>query len=157
MSQGLAEIYQSAWVPEFAREYLQKLDRPYERKDLRIIGKGQLMEEEKKEDQANRVLFCDTDMLVLKVWSEFKYGTCDDWISRKVQKHRYDLYLLCDIDLEWKEDPLREHPDKREDLFNLYIRELDSLEVRYRIISGQGKDRLRNAVAAVSQELGIDP
>ena len=156
LSRKLASEFNTLWVPEYAREYLLKLERDYEQKDLPIIGRGQLREEEQRAAAAKRLLFCDTDMIVLKIWSLFKYGVCDEWILSQVQEHKYDLYLLCDIDLPWEDDPLREHPGRRQELFNLYIRELDDLKVPYHVISGKGEKRLKSAAVAIKTELGIE-
>ncbi len=157
LSRKLASKYNTLWVPEYAREYILKLGRDYEQKDLAIIGRGQLGEEEQLAAAASRLLFCDTDLIVIKIWSLFKYGTCDEWILERVKDHKYDLYLLCDIDLPWEDDPLREHPDRRQELFNLYIRELDELKVPYHVVSGKGEKRLKSAVDSIEAELGIEP
>lgn len=102
-----------------------------------------------------RLLFCDTDLVVTKIWSLFKYGKCDPWIEETVRTHRYDLYLLCNVDLPWENDPLREHPDRRIELFDHYLKELELLKVPYRVISGQGETRLQHAISAVDGALGI--
>jgi nicotinamide riboside kinase len=63
---------------------------------------------------------------VIKIWSEFKYGFCDPEILTLMKEQKYDLHLLADVDLPWEDDPLREHPDKRQELFDLYKAELES-------------------------------
>lgn len=113
------------------------------------------MKEELYALEAVSYLFCDTDLLVTKVWSEFKYGKCDPWILEQVNIHRYDLYLLCDIDLPWQDDPLREHPDKRKELFDIYHRHLLEMKVDFVIVAGIGDRRLENAIKAISGRLGI--
>jgi NadR type nicotinamide-nucleotide adenylyltransferase len=157
LSKNLANIFETTWVSEYAREYLNQIDRHYTKEDILAIARGQLHNEEEIAQKASKILFCDTDMIVLKIWSEFKYGTCNNWIKNKVVSHRYDLYLLCDIDLEWVDDPLREHPGEREELFNLYIRELETISAPYRIISGKGSNRVNNAMRAIEEELGLKP
>ena len=67
-----------------------------------------------------------------------------------ILKHQYDLYLLTDIDLEWKPDPQREHPHLRQEIFNLYKKELSARKFPYKIVSGKGEDRLRDAVSYVN-------
>lgn len=146
----LANHYPALWVPEVARQYLANLGRAYMFEDIVLIAKAQLELENALAEKARRFLFCDTDFLVTKIWSNYKYGKCDPWIDEKVKSHRYDLYLLCDIDLPWVEDPLREHPDKRRELFEMYRRELESLQVNYKIISGKGEVRLMNAISAIT-------
>ncbi|MCD4735883.1 MAG: ATP-binding protein, partial [Bacteroidales bacterium] len=76
LSAQLAEHFNTVWAPEYAREYLQKIQRPYTQEDLLEIAKGQKRMHEKMMKFARNILFCDTEMLVIKIWSEFKYGNC---------------------------------------------------------------------------------
>jgi NadR type nicotinamide-nucleotide adenylyltransferase len=149
LTRELAEHYQTAWVPEYARGYLEQLGRPYGEKDILLIAQGQMMHEESQLPEANDFLFCDTELLVTKIWSEVKYNRCDPWISEAVDSHRYDLYLLCDIDLPWEYDPLREHPDLRRFLFDLYYNELKNRNFPFAVVRGTGKDRLDHAIGIV--------
>lgn len=146
LAQALSRHYKTLSVPEYARVYLEALDRPYDYEDILEIGLKQLQLEELLATKANRYLFCDTDMLVLQVWCEYKYGKCHPWISERVRDHTYDLYLLCDIDIPWVDDPLREHPESRKEIFEIYRQKLDPLGYRYEIISGMGEERLRTAI-----------
>jgi NadR type nicotinamide-nucleotide adenylyltransferase len=149
LSEQLAAHYQTAWVPEYAREYLEKLGRPYEERDILFIARGQVSGEERQLPQATRFLFCDTESLVTKIWSEVKYGRCDPWILDAIERHPYDLYLLCDVDLPWEYDPLREHPDQRQYLFDLYYNELKNRKYPFFVVRGTGPDRLANAVRII--------
>ena len=120
---ALADHYQCSWVPEFAREYLLKLGRPYNYDDLLIIARGQLQAEDEMTRQSeNRFLFIDTDMYVMKVWCEFVFGKCHAFILDQIAERKYDLYLLCNTDLPWIKDELREYPDleNRKKLFRIY-------------------------------------
>jgi NadR type nicotinamide-nucleotide adenylyltransferase len=155
LAKQLSTFYQTIFVPEIAREYLSTLGRAYVIEDIVKIAKKQLQMENTLAGQAERILFCDTDLLVTKIWSNYKYGICDHWIEEKVKSHGYDLYLLCSIDLPWVEDPLREHPGKREELFALYLRELQQLKVNFAIISGIGTERTENAILAVEAAFKI--
>src|SRR5690606_1258045 len=101
----------TVWVPEYAREYLLNLSRNYQQKDLYEIAEGQMEAENNALEQANRFLFCDTDLYVIKVWSEHKYNACDYRVLQEIAVRNYDLYLLTDIDIPWIYDPLREHPE----------------------------------------------
>lgn len=153
LSENLAGHYDTFWVNEFAREYLAIIHMPYVFEDLKEIAKGQYIEENKTVRKAliqnKNQIFCDTDFLVLYIWSIKKYGKCDTYIEEKLNEHRYDLYLLCDIDLPWEFDPLRENPDEREMLFNMYKSVLEKLNLPYKIVSGKGEMRLSNAVGFV--------
>src|SRR5690606_11050767 len=108
LSKFLAAEFNTVWVPEFAREYLDNLSRPYIIDDLTEIAKGQIEQEDSLTARANQVLICDTNLYVIKVWSNFKYGHCDPWILRQIAERPYDLYLLTYVDIPWEYDPLRE-------------------------------------------------
>lgn len=151
LAKQLAGYYQTIFVPEIARAYLANLGNVYVYEDIVKIAKEQLELENTLAKKTEKILFCDTDFLVTKIWSSYKYGKCDRWIEEKVKSHRYDLYLLCDIDLPWGEDPLREHPGKREELFSLYLKALQQLNVNFAIISGKNELRLKNAILAVEK------
>jgi NadR type nicotinamide-nucleotide adenylyltransferase len=151
LAEGLARVFHTTWVPEFAREYLETLGRPYEEQDIVEIARGQLAAEDAMAEKAGGVLFCDTELLVTKIWSEVKYKRCDSWILERLQSPGYDLYLLCDIDLPWQYDPLREHPDLRQFLFDLYYNELATRQWPFAVIRGTGPDRLQNALSAIDE------
>lgn len=149
LAEALALKFGCAWVPEYAREYLNNLNRPYTFEDIAEIARGQqkmILEAERKHD---RILFCDTELLVTLVWSVFRFGQCDPWISSELEKQQFDLYLLCDIDLPWEEDPLREHPDRRQELFEIYRREITRRSFPYFLVSGTGNQRTASAAAEI--------
>ncbi|MFD2200508.1 AAA family ATPase [Shivajiella indica] len=151
LSQTLAAHFSVPWVPEYAREYLEKLDRSYQYDDLLKIAKGQVALEEKEAEKAKNLLICDTDLHVIKVWSEHKFGKVDEWILDQIRERIYDAYLLTDIDIPWQEDPLREHPEPkmRRYLFDWYQRLIQQSGVPFIIVSGSEEERLRKSIAAV--------
>lgn len=149
LARFLANHYQTQWVPEFAREYLENLNRDYTQNDLTQIAKGQLALEDSLAKNANRFLFCDTNLVVIKIWSEFKYNTCDPEIIKLLQERTYTLHLLTDVDLPWEDDPLREHPDKREQLFTLYKSELQRSNTKFITIRGDYAARRAKALEAI--------
>jgi NadR type nicotinamide-nucleotide adenylyltransferase len=149
LSDQLADHYHTVSTVEYARSYLHQLNRPYERHDLLKIAKGQIEEENSKLLHANRMLFCDTDLVVIKIWSMYKYGVLDPFIEAELGKQHYDIYLLTDIDLPWYPDVQREHPDKREYFFKLFRSELEAIQANYHIISGSKRERLHNAIRVV--------
>ncbi|MCX6268403.1 MAG: ATP-binding protein [Bacteroidetes bacterium] len=149
LAEQLAAHYRTVWVPEYARQYLELLGKPYEEHDILLIAQGQLLAETSLLAQADKYLFCDTELLVTKIWSEVKYNRCDPWILKTIETHTYDLYLLCDIDLPWQYDPLREHPDHRQFLFDLYQNELINRKFSFRVVRGAGSVRLENAIQII--------
>ena len=145
----LAAHFNTQWVPEYARTYIDQLDRPYVEKDLLEIAKGQFDAERKIAQQAESPVFLDTSLEVIKIWSEKKYGRCHSWIIEKLKTNPHDLYLLCQPDIPWQFDPQREHPQEREQLFNLYHQELTEQNTNFVLISGLKEKRLINALQYV--------
>jgi NadR type nicotinamide-nucleotide adenylyltransferase len=150
LSQYLADYYKTCWVKEYARAYLDKLNHAYQQNDLTKIAHGQLRMEDEWMMDANRVMICDTNLLTIKIWSEFKFGNCDPEIITRMNSRTYDLYLLCNIDLPWQEDPQREHPDKRDQLWSIYKNEIIKTGVPFVEISGDRTARTKKATEAVS-------
>lgn len=146
LAKALSEEFNEPWVPEYARTFLEQLNRPYEYEDIREIAMGQLRIEEETVARAGQWLFCDTDFLVTRIWCLVKYGKSHPWIDEMADAHVYDHYLLCDVDLPWEADPLREHPHFRQQLFDMYRQELENRGVSFSIVSGTGNDRLQCAI-----------
>ena len=153
LSRFLANHYHTNWVPEFARNYIEGLGRPYELHDLVQIAEAQLMLEDQLAEHANKILICDTNLVVIKIWSEFKYGNCPEEIIKKMLDRKYDLHLLTYIDIPWVDDPQREHPDKRELLYDTYKTELIKQGVNFVEIMGLHDERRKNALEAVEKVL----
>lgn len=156
----LAQHYQTVWCPEFAREYLLREGLKYTYDDLLKIAKGQLALEEKILKEANNGLyFIDTNQYVMKVWCEMAFGKCHDWILKQAAFMKYDYYLLCNTDLAWEEDELREYPDLefREILFKMYKDLLINNGTPWAIISGQQNERLQMAVGYIDEFLKRSP
>jgi NadR type nicotinamide-nucleotide adenylyltransferase len=160
LCEKLAAHYHTSWVPEYAREYLGKHGPDYTYTDLKDIAAGQIeLEEEalKKLEDKNphhspftthhSPLFIDTDMYVIKVWSEFVFNKCNNWILNRIAERKYDLYLLCDVDLPWVKDDLREYPDLkvRKKLFYFYKDLLVNQQVPWCQISGDYDQRFSKA------------
>lgn len=159
LCEALARHYQTDWSPEYAREYLTEHGMNYTPEDLLTIAHGQLALENRytaaAEAAGRKYLFIDTDMYVMKVWSEFVFGQCDPWILQQIVLRRYDAYLLCLPDLPWADDPLREYPDldRRDQLFHIYKDCLINQSTPWAEVGGEGADRLANGIAAVNRLL----
>lgn len=138
---ALAELYNGKAISEFAREYLLKRNGNYCMEDLDIIAENQLALW--KIHDASPLLFCDTEMLVMKVWSEFKYAFSSDFIQRALYRQNFDHYFLCRPDIAWEEDPLREHPEQRDELFEIYLSELNQRDLPFTIVEGDMENRLK--------------
>lgn len=149
----LAAHYRTAWVPEYARAYLEAHGPGYAPPDLEAIARGQLAAEEAAAPRATGLLFCDTDLLVIKIWAENAFGACPPWVLAALARPRYALTLLLAPDLPWEADPLREHPDpaQRWHFYGLYKAELQRLGWPFVEVSGPAAERLAVATAAVDK------
>jgi len=155
LAENLAGYFGCLWVPEFAREYLEKLDRSYEYDDMVEIAKGQLGLEDELSLKSKELLVCDTDLNVIKVWSDHKYGKVHPWIENQIKTRKYDLYLLTDIDIPWQDDPQREHPGPamRKYFFDLYFRILQESGVHFALVSGNEEERKQLSVDLIQEKL----
>jgi len=153
----LSAHFDTIWCPEYAREYLLAHGTTYSYNDLLTIAKGQLKLEEQfiAMLKNQKPLFIDTDMYVLKVWCEFVFGKCHRFILNQIIERKYDLYLLCNTDLPWVKDELREYPDieKRQTLYKTYKDILINQSVPWVEISGKADERLIKAISAVEKYL----
>lgn len=153
MATELATHYDTMWVPEYARTYLSSLERPYTEEDLRVIAKGQIELEQRLARESGKLLICDTGLVVIKVWSEYKFGRCHQEITQLLQRHRHDLYLLMSPDIAWQADPLRENPHDRDIIFELYLKTLQEFNLTYKVIKGNGPLRTQQAITFIDQIL----
>ena|ERR1700722_10837709 len=151
LSKDLAKHFNTCYVPEYAREYIGELERPYTIDDIVAISKGQMELEDQMAEKANKILICDTNLVVTKIWAEHVFKQYPDWILSNLKKRHYAFHLLTNIDTPWVTDPQREHPHLREYLFKKYRSELDNEKVAYTIISGIGNERLLQAIRAINK------
>ena len=156
LCQQLAAQYKTLWCPEYAREFLLGNGNHYTYDDLLTIAHGQVALEaiySKKvaENETLNLLFVDTDMFVMKVWCEFVFGKCHPFIHERIAAQQTDLYLLCNVDLPWVKDDLREYPDEqpRRELYHIYKDLLINQATPWVDICGNYEQRLQKAIAAV--------
>ena len=163
LCEQLAKHFQTVWVKEYAREYLLKNGTDYSFENLLDVAKGQITKEElgvrsleaansKLTTPSSQLIFLDTDMYVMKVWCEFVFEKCHHWILNRIVERKYDLYLLCNIDLPWVKDELREYPDlkTRERLYHHYKDITINQNIPWVDISGGYEERLEKAIKAVN-------
>jgi NadR type nicotinamide-nucleotide adenylyltransferase len=117
--------------------------------DIELIARGQQASEDALAREANRILFCDTDLLATRVWSETLFGSCPDWIATAARERRYPLTLLCDVDVPFVPDPVRYLPNARQAFFERAEAALRASDRRYVRISGDWESRFQTAVSAV--------
>ena len=172
LCEQLAAHFKSSWVPEYARSYLQDTGNRYGFDDLWEMAKGQMQTEamlcnkwqegnnplihpHKATSAGQRPIFIDTDLYVIKIWSEISFNKCDNRILTRIAQTTYDLYLLCDTDLPWTDDPLREYPDlrMRQKIYAYYKDAMLNQRVPWVNISGNYSERLSRAIEAVNSIL----
>jgi NadR type nicotinamide-nucleotide adenylyltransferase len=151
LCEALAKHYNTQWCPEYARQYLTENGTDYSYEDLLTVAKGQLVGEDEYVQKANQLLIIDTDMYVMKVWCEYVFNNCHPFILEKINERKYDAYLLCDVDLPWTPDEMREYPSEepRKELFTIYKELLINQNTPWSIVSGIGDTRTKNAIAFV--------
>ena len=139
----LAEKYNTIFIKEHARKYLSNLDKKYNYNDLKNIAKEQIKQEEKAILGKHKIIFYDTNILTIKIWSNFKYKKCDPFITEQANKKKYDLYILCNNDITWQYDILRENKNERKKIFDIYLHELKNKN--FKILKKTGMQRFKNA------------
>jgi nicotinamide riboside kinase len=154
LASQLAEEFNTNWIPEFARDYLQeKWDLKQEIcviEDLIPIAIGQTQLENEALKNANKILFCDTNVLVTKVFSDIYYNSCDTIIAKAAKKHKYDLIFLTDVDVPWEKDDLRDKPEDRAASIVVFEQALVEFDKPFIKLSGNKEERLEKASKIVS-------
>ncbi len=155
LAHELANHFNAPWVPEYAREYVEKLSGPYTYDDVCHIARKQI-EQEKETDiltTGTEYIFFDTDLIITKVWFMYRFGQVPDFLTEQLNTAFFDLYLLCLPDLPWEPDPVREHGEDREYFFNWYKKEIEQTGKPYVIVNGIGKQRLQNAINGIKSKV----
>lgn len=148
----LSAYWKSPCVAEVARSHLKdKIF--YKQEDLLEIAKLQHEKESKILSKQPSRMICDTDLLVIMIWSEVKYRRCDPWIYEAFEKCLSEhsarrSYYLCDSNIPWQADPLRENPNNRNELFKLYLQKLKKYELNYTIVKGGPEQRFQQVITA---------
>lgn len=158
LSEQLARHYNTVWVPEYAREYLQDKwnneRKTCEPSDLLPIAEGQMRLENELSKKATNILICDTDLLETKVYSEAYYiGNCDPILEKYALQNSYDLYLLTYIDIPWEADDLRDKPGEREAMFSYFQDTLKKYGKNFITLKGNKKTRLKKAINHIDKLL----
>ena len=153
LSGSLAKALGLPLVEEYARQYLSELDSEYTFDDVIKMAKGQLEKESSAIAKYKGRCILDTDLTVYKVWIEEKYKTTVPWIEEALKESGSKIYLLCDTDLEWNYDTLREHPqpEDRERIFKTYQHILQALGFEYYVVKGKGEERTKNALEFIEK------
>lgn len=147
LTKRLAEYYQTEFVPEVARELITSNDFTVD--DIVKIGHAQTQRVLEKTKTANKILFCDTDVITTQIYSRHYLGVVPEVLRELEKLVRYDLYLLFDIDVPWVSDGLRDLPEKRQEMHRIFKEELVKRGLPFIEISGDYAAR----EAAVHREI----
>ena len=153
LARALAMKLGTVWVPEYARYYVENLQRPYSYDDVVEIARFQITrEKELALKTENKIIIFDTWLIITKVWLDVVYGVCPEWVTNYIRSAEIDLFIVCDTDLPWVADPVRENGgEKRDQLLQVYINEIRSFGFEFEIVGGLGGKRLENALNALSK------
>jgi len=152
LAEQLAAHLKCKCVPELSREYIEKLDRPYTYNDVEAIARKQIDQFNKIPQESDEMVIFDTGLIITKVWFDVVYGKCPDWLIQAIANLPKALHLLCDTDLPWEPDSVRENGgEMRLKLTILYKAELEKFGFPYALVSGFNNDRLLNALQILEQ------
>lgn len=150
LANALSEYYNIQAVPEYSRFYLEEFGAEYNQQDLDIIALGHY---ENIILSQNSINIVDSDFVVLKIWSEYKYGNTSKRIAEYVKSNHFDLHILCSPDIPWEPDKLRENPHDREKLFELYLANLRDYKKNFIVVNGSHSERFEKSVKNISSLL----
>ncbi len=153
LARRLARRYHTVWVPEYARELLNPEGGRCDPADIPRIAYGQAASEDALARRANRLLFCDTDVLTTMLWSQILFGECPHDVAALAEQRTYDLYLLLDVDVPWIDDRQRFLERERHAIFTRYRAALEGRDRSFVLIRGGYEQRLRAACDAVDRLL----
>ncbi len=150
LAQRLAFHFNTVWIPEYAREFLISLGRKYCYDDVENIAREQVIRERDSLKIAKGFLFYDTHLIVTKIWFKVVYGRFPSWIDDAIRSSGIDLFLVCNTDIPWVPDPLRENGgEMREILLKMYKDEIESFGIPWVMISGKDEYRTYSAIESV--------
>lgn len=156
----LAHYFQTQWVPEYMRIYLQKkwdeTQQVCQWEDLLPIASGQMFLENQKVQQANEFLFCDTNLLEITMYSYIYYGKCPTEIETSALAHRYDIIFLAHIDVPWQADDLRDKPNERTEVLAFFKKYLSQKEIPYIFLKGSETERFDKVISILKQKYNFE-
>jgi nicotinamide riboside kinase len=152
LAHALATELGAPLVAEAARAMLDAPGGPgkrYTRNDVLAIAWEQLAAETAALASGAPVVIADTDLSVIRVWWEERYGALDPWLAGALRDLSPRRYLLALPDLPWVPDSLREAPRDRARLLARYRLVLGELGFPHAEIGGTGAVRFERALAVV--------
>lgn len=153
----ISEKFNIPGIAEYARTYIEALQRNYSEQDVWNIAEYQMQEEEKMQSSVE-IYVADTDVLITQIWLEVKYRkespNITNWLKKQSQ---HSLYLLCEPDIPWQYDPVRENGgENRIKLHNMYKNRLINYNLPFYSVSGIGTIRFQNACEIIRKNYNFD-
>ena len=156
LAMHLASVFNGKYIPEYAREYVSKLSRPYQYNDVLNIAAEQIRQQEEAEKWKGDFVFFDTWLIITKIWFREVYGNFPVWINEKIKSTPIDLFLLCAPDIPWEPDLIRENGgEKRNYFFDQYKKEIINLGSTYKIVTGTGQERFDLAEIFINEHFNL--
>ncbi len=147
LTEALANHFNAPFIPEIAREYVEKLSVHYNYNDVEKIAKIQVEQLNRLKDSDHHYIFVDTWLIITKIWFEIVFDKIPDWFENTIQNTSIDLFLICQPDLPWKPDSVRENGGKqRIVLHKKYIETIEKYNYKYELVGGKGTERIKNAL-----------
>jgi len=153
MAKRMADVYKTEFVPEVARELITSND--FTREDIVMIGRAQTERVLSKARKANRILFCDTDLITTQIYSRQYLGMVPPILYELENMVQYDLYFLFDVDVPWVSDGMRELGDeqKRQAMLDVFRQELQRRNIPYVLVQGDWEEREQIVHKAINKLL----
>jgi len=143
----LAQHFNAPYIPEIARDYVENLNRKYNYSDVENIAKRQVDQLNALKNSNHPFIFVDTWLIITKIWFEVVFNKIPSWLENEIRNTKIDLFLVCDIDLPWQADPVRENGgETRLILHKKYLENIKYYNFDYKIVNGKNKDRFENAL-----------
>lgn len=146
LAQALSQKLNGLFVPEYVRSFFEGRSTSYEFHDLDKIAKGQLEAIIAAKKENPTTLLVDTEMLVMKIWSQEKFNRVSEFIQQAYQDQAYDLMVLCKPDIPYEADELRENPADRDRLYEIYLSELLNANQRFIEVQGSVDQRIQQVM-----------
>ena len=151
LTEALANHFNVPFIPEIAREYVEHLREKYNYHDVENIAGKQVEQLNLLKNSNHPFIFVDTWLIITKIWFEVVFNKTPDWFNSEIEKNRIDLFLVCDTDLPWVSDSVRENGgEQRLILHNKYIETINKYNFKYKVVSGKGEERIKSALRHIN-------
>lgn len=147
LTKALAKHFGAPYIPEIAREYVENLTHRYNYHDVENIAKAQIQQINDLKDKGHPYIFIDTWLIITKIWFDVVFNKEPVWLKDEIQNTKIELFLICDIDIPWIPDPVRENGgENRIKLHKMYIEAISSFNFPYKLVNGLNEQRIQNAL-----------